>query len=149
VLASAATVVPSQATASSPQMCSHGSRPGDSAEHSRVNSDRSGVSPTRRRTPVSAVTAGARHPAAASGPSSPAVTLPSTRAYGSPLNRHSPSTKYTPSRAGSARSRISHASPSPTASSTRPGATAQVSTPIPARDRTRPRGDSHPHDVAP
>jgi hypothetical protein len=57
--------------------------------------------------------------------------------------------KYTPSRDGSARSRISHASPSPTASSTSSGAITHESTPSPVRDKTRPRGDSHPRDVAP
>ena len=148
-LASAATVVPSQATASSPHTCDHEDRPGDSAEHNRPNSDFSGFSPIRRRTAVSAVLAGTCQPAAASAPSSPPVSSRSTCPYGRPLNRHNPSTKYTPSREGSARSRISHASPSPTASSTRSGATTQPSTPIPARARTRPRGDNHPHDMPP
>ena len=142
-------VVPSHATTSSPPRCDHGARPGDSAEHTRRNTDSSGFSPIRRRTPVSAVDAGTCHPAAASARSSPATTRRITSPYGSADNSAQPSTKYTPSRAGSARSRISHASPSPTASSTRPGGINQPSTPIPARDRIRPRGDSQPQHVAP
>jgi hypothetical protein len=148
-LASAATVVPSQATTSRPPACDHGDRPGDSAEHSRRNSDSSGASPIRRRALLSAVAAGTRQPAAASTVSSPQVSSRSTCLYGQPLNRHNPSTKYIPSRAGNARSRISHASPSPTASSTRSGGMTQVSTPIPARDSSRPRRDDQPHDMAP
>jgi hypothetical protein len=141
-------VVPSHATASSPHTSDHGSRPGDRAEHARRNSDSSGLSPTRRRAAVSAVAAGARHPAPDSSASSPRARLPSTDAYGCPLNRHSPSVKYTTSLAGSARSRTSHASPSATASSTSPGGTANDKTPGPSRDSTRPRGDSQPHGMA-
>jgi len=142
-------VVPSTATTSSPPACDQAARPGDSAEHTRRNTDSSGFSPIRRRTPVSAVVAGTCHPAAASACSSPAVTRRITSPYGSADSSAQPSTKYTPSRAGSARSRISHASPSPTASSTRPGGINQPSTPIPARERIRPRGDSQPQHVAP
>jgi hypothetical protein len=143
------TVVPSIATTSRPPRWDQAARPGDSAEHSRRNTDSSGFSPTRRRTPVSAVVAGGCHPAAASARPSPAVTCRITSPYGSPDSKAHPSTKYTPSRAGSARSRISHASPSPTASSTRPAGITQVKIPIPARARTRPRGDNQPHDMAP
>ena len=99
--------------------------------------------------PVSAVDAGTCQPAAASAVSRPEVISRSTCPYGRWLNRHSPSTKYTPSREGTARSRISHASPSPTASSTRSGEATHDSTPIPARERTRPRRDNQPHDVTP
>ena len=70
-LASALTVVPSQATASSPHTCDHGARPGDSAEHSRANNSSNGFSPSRRRSPVSAVDAGTCHPAARSAAASP------------------------------------------------------------------------------
>ena len=99
------TVVPSQATASSPQICDHGAAPGDNAEHNRQNSSSNGLSPSRRRSPVSAVDAGTCHPAACSAPPSPDASSFSTPRYGLSLNRHSPSTKYTPSLAGSARSR--------------------------------------------
>jgi hypothetical protein len=142
-------VVPSTATTSSPPRCDQGARPGDSAEHTRPNSDSSGLSPIRARALASAVVAGTRHPAAASAASRPAVTRRITSPYGSADSSAQPSTKYTISRAGSDRSRISHASPSPTASSTRPGGKNQDSTPIPARDSTRPRGDSQPHDMTP
>ena len=148
-LSQALTVVPSTATTSSPPRCDQGARPGDSAEHNRRNSDSSGFSPIRARALLSAVVAGGSQPTAASAARSPAVTSPITSRYGLVLNRQQPSTKYTPSRAGSDRSRISHASPSPTASSTRPGGINQDSTPIPARDRTRPRADDQPHDMAP
>jgi hypothetical protein len=142
-------VVPSTATTSSPPRCDQGARPGDSAGRTRPNSDSSGRSPTRARALLSAVDAGTRHPAAASALSSPAVICRNTSAYGSADSKAQPSTKYTPSRAGTDRSRISHASPSPTASSTRSGGINQVSTPIPARERIRPRGDSQPQHVAP
>ena len=142
-------VVPSTATTSSPPRCDQGARPGDSAEHTRRNTASSGFSPIRVRTAVSAVDAGTCHPAAASARSSPAVTCRITSPYGLADSSAQPSTKYTPSRAGSARSRISHASPSATASSTRSGGITQDSTPIPARARTRPRGEPQPHDMAP
>ena len=148
-LSGALMVVPSTATTSSPPRCDQAARPGDSAEHSRRNSDSSGFSPIRARALLSAVDAGTRQPAAASALSSPPVTCRITSPYGSADSSAQPSTKYTPSRAGSDRSRISHASPSPTASSTRPGGITQVSTPIPARERIRPRSDSQPQDVAP
>ena len=93
--------------------------------------------------------AGTCQPTAASAPVTPLVTCRITSPYGSPDSSAQPSTKYTPSRAGSARNRISHASPSPTASSTRSGGITQDKIPIPARARTRPRGDPQPHDVAP
>jgi hypothetical protein len=66
VLASALTLVPSQATASSPQICDHRSGTGDSGQDSRRNSSSNGLAPTRRRAAVSAVVAGTCHPAAAS-----------------------------------------------------------------------------------
>ena len=141
-------VVPSQATASSPQICDHGAVPGDNGEHNRRNTDSSGFSPSRRRTPVSPPDDGTRQPTAASFFPSPAVTCPITLPYGLSVNRHSPSTKYTPTRAGSDRSRISHASPSPTASSATSGGTTYLSTPSPASARTCPRADDQPHDVA-
>ena len=75
-------VVPSTATTSSPPRCDQGARPGDSAEHTRRNTDSSGLSPTRARAPVSAVDAGTCHPAAASARSSPAVTCRITSPYG-------------------------------------------------------------------
>jgi len=142
-------VVPSTATTSSAPRCDQGARPGDSAEHTRPNSDSSGRSPIRARALLSAVVAGTCHPAAASAPPSPAVIFRITSAYGSADSSAQPSTKYTTSRAGSDRSRISHASPSPTASSTRSGVINHDSTPIPARERIRPRGDSQPQHVAP
>lgn len=145
-VACAASVVPSHATASSPDTSIHGSRPGDSAEHSARNSRSSGASPSRRRAPLSAVTAGNAHPAAASSPSSPAARRPSARAYPAPLNRHVPSVKYTATRAGSDRNLASRASPA--ASSTSPGGITYVSTPIPTRERTRPFGDSQPRGMA-
>src|SRR6202021_579168 len=127
----------------------HGGRPGGSAEPPRPNNDSSGFSPIRRRTAVSAVLAGTRQPAAASTVSSPQVSFRSTSPYGRSENKHNPSTKNTPHRDGNARSRISHASPSPTASSTRSGPITHPSTPIPARDRPGPRRDDQPHDMAP
>jgi hypothetical protein len=81
-LAAALTVVPSQATANSPQICDHGARPGDSGPHSRQNNSSKGFSPSRRRSLVSAVDAGTRHPAARSACSSPAASSFSTSAYG-------------------------------------------------------------------
>jgi len=89
-LASASTVVPSRATASSPHTCDHGGRPGAGAGHSRRNSDSSGFSPARRRTPVSAVVAGTCQPAAASAASRPGVISRSTCPYGRWLDRHYP-----------------------------------------------------------
>ena len=134
--------VPSQATASSPATCDHGSRPGDSGAHSRRNTDSSGLSPSRRRAAVSAVVAGAASP-------SPAVTCKNTDWYGNAENRHNPSVKYTATRAGSSRTRISHARPSPTASSTSPGGITYVSTPSQAPGKIFPRADGQPHDMAP
>jgi hypothetical protein len=63
--------VPSQATASSPATCDHGCVPGDSGEHSRRNSDSSGLPPSRRRAELSAVVAGDASPR-------PAVTCKNT-----------------------------------------------------------------------
>ena len=136
-------VVPSTATTSSPPRCDQGARPGDSAEHTRRNTDSSGFSPIRVRTAVSAVDAGAAHPAAASALHPPRDLADHLRdtAWRTAAQAQ---TKYTPSRAGNARSRISHASPSPTASSTRPGGITQDSTPIPAPARTRPRATPSP-----
>src|SRR2546421_188345 len=59
-------------------------RPGDGADPPRRNTDSSGFSPTRRRTAVSAVVAGARQPTAASARSAPLVTCRITYGYGSP-----------------------------------------------------------------
>ena len=56
--------------------------------------------------------------------------------------------KYRVTRAGSDRSRISHASPSPTASSARPGGITYVSTPSQAPDKIFPRADDQPHGMA-
>ena len=147
-LSGTASEVPSHAVTSSPPRCDHGAVPGDSGEHSRRNTDSRGFSPTRRRAMVSAVDDGNAQPAAPSAASSPAAIDRMTCPYASPLNRHRPSVKYTASRAGSDLSRISHASPSPTASSTSPGGTTNDKTPSPTRDSSRPRGDSHPPGMA-
>ena len=142
-LAAALTVVPSQATASSPHTCDHGARPGDSAPHNRQNSSSNGLSPSRRRSAVSAVEAGTRHPAAPSGPASPPASCSSTARYPMPLNRHNPSTKYTPSRAGSARNRRPPCPASASTSSTRPGVTHRAGTPIRTAASTFPSVDDH------
>ncbi len=104
-LAAALTVVPSQATASSPPIWDHGARHGGSTGHSRQNSSSSGLSPSRRRTFVSPVVAGTCHPVAASAARSPVTSSLTTSAYGLSLNRHNPSTKNTPTRSGSTRNR--------------------------------------------
>ena len=56
-----------------------------------------------------------------------------------PLNRHSPSTKYTTARAGNSRRRFSRHPARSITSSTRPGLISLVSTPSPTRhDRSDP-----------
>jgi hypothetical protein len=144
-----ASVVPSTATASSPQTWDHGLAPAVSGERRARNSDRSGASPSRARPADSDVVAGASQPAAASRSPSPAVTCRITSRYGLAPNRHSPRVKYKVSRAGSDRSRISHASPSPTASSARSGGMAYVSAPSQPPDKIRPRADDQPHGMPP
>ena len=154
-LAGALTVVPSHATASSPQIRDHGAVPGHSAPPNRPDSSSNGLSPSRRRSPVSAVDAGTCHPAARSAPVSPPASCQSTCRYGRPLNRHNPSTKYTPSRAGSARNRRPHPRPpcpacpaavspaSASTSSTRPGVIHRAATPTRTPASTFPRVDDH------
>jgi len=152
-LAGAATVVPSQATASSPQICDHRAVPGDSAPHNRPASSSNGLSPSRRRSLLSAVDAGTCHPAAASAPPSPPASSRSTSRYGRPLNRHSPSTQYTPRRPGNARNRrppAGAAGPaSASTSSTSPGVIHRAGTPIRTPASTCPRIDDHRPPVTP
>src|SRR5580698_4014504 len=143
-LAAALTVVPSQATASSPPIWDHGARHGGSTGHSRQNSSSSGLSPSRRRTFVSPVVAGTCHPAAASAARSPVTSSLTTSAYGLSLNRHNPSTKNTPTRSGSTRNRGRRGSPPAAATSaTSPAVTNRDSTPTPTPARIFPRLDDH------
>jgi len=142
-LAGALTVVPSQAAASSPHRRDPGPVPSGPA--SRQNSSSNGLAPSRHRSPASAVDDGTCHPAAASAPPSPQVSFRSTSRYGVPACRHSPSTKYTPSRPGSARNRCPAAScpASASTSSASPGVTHRAGTPTRTPARTLPKVDDH------
>ncbi len=161
-LAGTLTVVPSQATASSPHTSDHGSRPGHSGPATRQNSSSKGRSPSRRRSPVSAVGAGTDQPAAASAPPSPDDSSRSTCRHGRWLYRHRPSTRYTPSRGGSARNRrrgtLSPAAASAASASARAAAvtssasdagTSHDTAPAPIPASARPRMDGQPPPMTP
>ena len=92
---------PSNATVRSPRQLTPGTRGGASGPATTSNSAFSGAGPSRRRTSRSAFSDTAGNPR----PSSPAVSFPHTWPYPRPGNNPSATTKYTPTRDGSTRSR--------------------------------------------
>ncbi len=102
--------VPSQATSRSPNANAPGVPAAASAPRRRPNSSSSGLAPSRCLALVSAELVGSATPSRCRSPLvSQRITdrYPGGPTLSAPLNRHSPSTKYTTVRAGSSRRRFS------------------------------------------